>query len=104
MSLRPVDLQIIIPRATDVGKTQQLADKNIMSQQEQSAEQWQQISASRQQKVQSTPPVEGNKVQKDKEKENQGKNAHQGHHLVKIPLNTRNKGKKSTRVYLTLPI
>ncbi|MDD4601744.1 MAG: hypothetical protein PHQ46_11940, partial [Negativicutes bacterium] len=56
--------------------------------------QWQQISASRQQKVQSTPPVEGNKVQKDKEKENQGKNAHQGHQFSENSSEHTEQGKK----------
>ena len=80
VSIRPVDLQIIIPRATDVGKTQQSSDHLLMSQQQQIAEQWQQISASRQQKVQSASKTEGGKVHREKEKKNQNKDSKHGTH------------------------
>lgn len=78
MSIRPVDLQVIIPRATEVSKTQQSSDHQIISQQQQFAEQWQQISARRQQKVQSTSETEGAKVHRDKEKSNKNKDLKQG--------------------------
>lgn len=78
MSIRPVDLQILIPRATDVSKSQQIANQQLASQQQQFAEQWQQISASRQQKVQNTPQTEGGKIHSDTEKEQQSLNKKQG--------------------------
>ena len=75
MSIRPVDLQVLIPHATDVGKSQHAADKSLITQQQQFGEQWQDISASRQQKVQNTAKVEGSKVRSDKEK-NRGNDNH----------------------------
>lgn len=65
MSIRPIDLQVLIPRATEVGKAQQVADQQSINQQQQFAEQWQKISDSRQQKVQNTPKSEGGKVHRD---------------------------------------
>lgn len=78
MSIRPVDLQVLIPRATDVSKSQQVADQQLTSQQQQFAEQWQQISASRQQKVQNTSKAKGGKIHSDTEKERQSFNKKQG--------------------------
>jgi hypothetical protein len=77
VSIRPVDLQVIIPRATEVSKTQQSSNQQIISQQQQFAEQWQQIAASRQQKVQNTSKTEGGKVRRDREKKNQNKDLKQ---------------------------
>lgn len=78
MNIRSVDLQVLIPRATDVSKTQQIADHQSSLQQQQFAEQWQQISAKRQQQVQSTAKSEGGKVQN--EKKEQGKQKGHKHH------------------------
>ncbi|MPM68940.1 hypothetical protein SDC9_115877 [bioreactor metagenome] len=79
VSIRPVDLQVIIPRATEVSKTQQASDQQLISQQQQFAEQWQQISARRQQKVQSTSKTEGGKVHgDDKKKKNQKQGSQSG--------------------------
>lgn len=78
MSIRPVDLQVLIPHATDVGKSQHVADKSLTTQQQQFAEQWQEISANRQQKVQNAPKVEGSKVRRDKEKQEKEK-GHDNH-------------------------
>lgn len=73
MSIRPVDLQVLIPHATDVGKAQHVADKSLTTQQQQFAEQWQEISANRQQTVQNAPKVEGSKVRSDKQKQEKEK-------------------------------
>lgn len=71
MNIRPVDLQVLIPRATEVGKSQQVIDHQSSLQQQQFAEQWQQISTKRQQQVQEAPKGEGGKIQN--EKKEQGK-------------------------------
>ena len=82
MSIRPVDLQVLITRAKDVGRHRQTADQQLVNQQQQFAEQLQQIAQSRQHKVQSTPKDEGGKVQREKEreeKEERGRQSHQQH-------------------------
>jgi FKBP-type peptidyl-prolyl cis-trans isomerase len=71
MSIGSVDLQIIIPRSTEVGKNQHVADHQSTLQQQQFAEQWQKVSHERQQQVQSTPKDEGGKVQRENQQEKQ---------------------------------
>lgn len=68
MSIRPVDLQVLIPHATDVGKSQNAMDKSVITQQQQFGEQWKEISDRRQQKVQNATKAEGSKVRSDREK------------------------------------
>lgn len=77
MSIRPVDLQVLIPRATEVGRVQQMVDQQNTLQQQQFAEQWQQISVSRQKKVQGTPKTVDGKIRREKEKE--GTKDHSGY-------------------------
>ena len=62
MTIRPVDLQVLIPRVTEVGKTQHVTDHQDTLQQQQFAGQWQQISAKREQQVQGTNKSEDGKV------------------------------------------
>lgn len=76
MSIRPVDLQVLIPRTTDVGKYQQTADHQLINQQQQFAEQLQQAARDRQHQVQSTPKDEGGKVRRDDDQKE--KNGHDG--------------------------
>jgi len=74
MSIRPIDLQVLIPRAGDVGRVQQIADHQTLLQQQQFAEQWQQINEHRQHQIQSTPKSVGGKVHGEKQSEgNPGK-------------------------------
>lgn len=54
MTIRPVDLQVVIPRVTEVAKTQHASDQKETLQQQQFAGQWQQIAANRQHQVQGT--------------------------------------------------
>lgn len=62
LTIRPVDLQIVIPRVTEVGKTQHTTDHQDTLQQQQFEGKWQQISTKRQQQVQSTTKSEDGKV------------------------------------------
>lgn len=91
MSIRPVDLQVLIPRATEVGRHQQTADQQLTNQQQQFAEQLQQIAQSRQHKVQGTPKNEGGKVQREKdqeEKNGRGGQNHQKHQEAQAKENS----------------
>lgn len=67
MTIRSVDLQMLIPNAVEVGKTQHRTDQQNTAQQQQFAEQWQKISADRQKQVQATPKSEGGKVRSEKD-------------------------------------
>lgn len=62
MNIRSIDLQVLIPRATEVAKTQNTFDQQNIVNQQQSAEQWQKISADRQHQVQNTSKGEGGKI------------------------------------------
>lgn len=77
MSIRPVDLQVLIPRATEVSRNQQAVEQQLNAQQQYFAQQWQQISASRQQKVQNTPKTLGGKVHCEKEDSKQKQSMNQ---------------------------
>lgn len=71
MTIRPIDMQIIIPRATEVGKAQHTLDQQNIQQQQHFAAQWQQISEKRQQQVQHTGKSEQGKVNREKESKQQ---------------------------------
>jgi len=84
LTIRPVDLQVLIPRVTEVGKTQHVTDHQDTLQQQQFAGQWQQISANRQKQVQSTTKDEDGKVGREKNyKEQSNSNNGQQHQDVK---------------------
>lgn len=73
MNIRPIDMQTLIPRATDAGKVQQQANEQPILQQQQFEEQLRQLNDQKQHQVQKTPQTEGGKVSarkpKDEEKE-----------------------------------
>lgn len=54
MSINPIELQVLIPKATEVGKAQNLANRQETLQQQHVAAQWNDISTNRQHQVQST--------------------------------------------------
>jgi len=67
MSINPIELQVLIPKATEVGKAQNLANRQETLQQQHVAGQWNDISTNRQHQVQSAVKNEGGKVGRDKE-------------------------------------
>ena len=73
MTIRPVDLQVLIPRVTEVSKIQHVIDHQNNLQQQQFAGQWQQISANRQQQVQGTVKSEDGKVGREKHPKEQSR-------------------------------
>ena len=54
MNIRPIDLQVLIPRATDVAKISAVADQHATTQQQQLATQFQQLANERQQQVEAS--------------------------------------------------
>lgn len=71
MNIRSIDLQVLIPRATEAGKVQQTTNQQPIVEQQQFAEQFQAIANSRQRQVQNVPKPEDGKIHNQKEKEHQ---------------------------------
>ncbi len=71
MSIRPVDMQVILPHATDVGKVQAVQNDQTATSQQLFAEKLQREAESRQGQVQESKRAEFGKVTRDKEKEEQ---------------------------------
>jgi hypothetical protein len=65
MNIRPVDLQILIPKSTEVGKTQAAMNQQSLLQQQYSAEKNQKLADQRLHQVQKTFGGEGGKIQRD---------------------------------------
>ncbi|GBG56271.1 hypothetical protein SPFL3102_00518 [Sporomusaceae bacterium FL31] len=80
MNIRPVDLQIIIPKSTEVGKTQAFMNQQSLIQQQYSEEKNQKIADQRLQQVQETFKNEGGKIQRDESYREKQKNPHKGNH------------------------
>ncbi len=62
MTIRPVDLQVVIPRVTEVSKTQHTLNQQETLQQQQFEGKWQQISEKREHQVQGTKKSEESRV------------------------------------------
>lgn len=71
MSIRPVDLQVILPHATDVGKVQAIQNDQAATSQQLFAEKLMREAQERQGQVQETQRSEMGKVTRDKEKDQQ---------------------------------
>ncbi|WP_425060884.1 hypothetical protein SCACP_16410 [Sporomusa carbonis] len=79
MSIRSIDMQVLIPRATEVGKHQQNIAQQSTVQQQQFAEQMQKTAEVRQHQVQSLVKSQGGKVERDETKEKQSKHRSNGY-------------------------
>lgn len=73
MTIRAIDLQVLIPRSTEVSKVQQVSAHQTALQQQQHAEEWRHIAANRQQQVQRTNQNAGGKVEPDAERGSSGR-------------------------------
>lgn len=75
LTIRPVDLQILIPRVSEVAKTQHTTDHQGTLQQQQFEGKWQQLSKKREHQVQGTTKSEDSKVgEKYSKEQNHAKN------------------------------
>ncbi|MBP2654925.1 MAG: hypothetical protein H6Q73_2494 [Firmicutes bacterium] len=77
MGIRPIDLQVLIPRSTEVSKIQQLNEQQNSLNEQQYAVEWRQISASRQQQVQSMTKSVGEKIDEKNREQDPRKRHHQ---------------------------
>ncbi|ADG82363.1 hypothetical protein [Thermincola potens] len=69
MSLRPVDMQVLIPKIDEVAKSHQIQNQHEEFQQQQFAAQLQKQAELQQKQVTNSPKSEGGKIKKEKEKE-----------------------------------
>lgn len=83
MSINPIELQVLIPKSTEVGKAQQVVNRQDTLQQQHVAEQWKDISTNRQQQVQSTSKNEGGKVGREKQAKEQNHSQNEQQHRDK---------------------
>ena len=67
MNIRSIDLQVLIPHATEVGRTQHIANQQNGIQQQDFASQWQRISQERQKQVQLVDQTDNGKVNEKKD-------------------------------------
>ncbi|MBP1763192.1 MAG: hypothetical protein H6Q65_250 [Firmicutes bacterium] len=65
MNLLPIDLQVMIPRVSEVGKVQQISDRQQMLQHQQVADQWVDIANLRNSQVQNIHKSDSKKVRSD---------------------------------------
>jgi hypothetical protein len=71
MNIRPLDLQVLIPRATEASRIQQNNDHQNSLQQQQFAEQLKQLTNKREHQVQNTPKNAGPKIQEQERQKQQ---------------------------------
>lgn len=71
MNITPMDMQVIIPKATEVGKGQQTRDHQNVFQQQHGAAQLQQQSDRKLQQVQTSEKSEGKKIKEEENRKNQ---------------------------------
>jgi hypothetical protein len=87
MSINSIDLQVLIPKSTEVGKAQNIADRQDTLQQQHIAEQWKGISTKRQQQVQGTAKNEGGKIRREQESKEQNQPKQEQNHGNNTPNN-----------------
>ncbi|MDU2066538.1 MAG: hypothetical protein E6713_17105 [Sporomusaceae bacterium] len=67
--IRPMEMQVLIPRTTDVGKMQQIANQQPAVDQQIVSEQFKTVTNHRQQQVQQSDKSEGGKITREQERE-----------------------------------
>ncbi|MEG6585910.1 hypothetical protein [Dendrosporobacter sp. 1207_IL3150] len=99
MSIRPVDLQVIIPRATDVSRVQHAANQQIIAQQQHCAEKIQRLSDRKLKQVQEMLKNEGGKVQREADSKNKHRGAYGNSHDIQTDENlTTDSGKDQSTI------
>lgn len=73
MNIRSIDLQVLIPHATEVSKTQHAVNQHSTAQQQDFANHWQQIAQNRQKQVQTLNQTDGGKVAREQEQQEKGR-------------------------------
>ncbi len=70
MNLLPIDLQVMIPRVSEVGRVQQINDRQQILQHQQVAEQWVDVAKLRNTQVQNINEADTKKVRSDNQDKN----------------------------------
>lgn len=94
MSIRPIDMQVMIPKTSEIGKTQQAELQKPNSEQMQFSEQMQKHIVQNQQQVSETNKSEKNIIREDESKKNQSSNKNKKNN--KKGNNRENKNNSST--------
>jgi hypothetical protein len=71
MNIHPMDMQVLIPRTTEVGKTQQLTNQQVLTDQQLFGEQMKERIEQRERQVQHLPQAEGGKIKLNQDKNKQ---------------------------------
>jgi hypothetical protein len=79
MNIRSIDLQVLIPRATDASKAQQIADHQIAIRNDEQATDWRHLSDKLQSQVQATPKDVGVRIDKDGQRQGRQKQENKKH-------------------------
>lgn len=97
MSIRPIDMQVMIPKTSEIGKTQQAELQKPNSEQMQFSEQIQKHVTQNQQQVPETNKSEKNIIREDESKKNQSSNKNNKNNKNnKRKNNNENKNNSST--------
>jgi len=88
VSINSIDLQVVIPKSMEVGKAQNIVDRQDTLQQQHIAEQWKGISTKRQQQVQSTAKNEGGRIGREQESKGQKQTKQEQNQSEGNPNNT----------------
>ncbi|WP_093791708.1 hypothetical protein [Sporomusa acidovorans] len=76
MSIRSIDMQVLIPKATEVGKQQNNLTQQSITQQQQFAEQMQKMAEVRQHQVQEIVKSKDGRIERDTTKDRNSRNQH----------------------------
>lgn len=77
MNIRSIDLQVLIPHATDASKVQSVQNQQNNIEQHHFAQQFNELMSERREQVQGTSKTEGSKVTREKENKNTGQYSNQ---------------------------
>lgn len=79
MNITPIDMQVIIPKATEVGKGQQIRDHQEVLQQQFGATEFQKHADHKLRQVQTSEKAEGKKIKNDSSRQRKKDQSKQNH-------------------------
>lgn len=74
MNITPMDLQVLIPKSTEVGKNQQISDQQLTNNQGFVSEDFKKITEHKQKQVEDLNKSKGNIIKEGQERRNKNKN------------------------------
>lgn len=79
MNITPIDMQVIIPKATEVGKGQQIRDRQEVLQQQFGATEFQKLADHKLRQVQTSEKTEGKKIKNNSRQKNRRDQSNENH-------------------------